>query len=173
MALPEGIFQGFDGEWSYVSRRLLTLAEAMPAEMYSWRPAPGVRSIGEIYVHILITNFYLLSTLGPAVPADIPPAPEQSVTAKADVIQWLTRSLDAVKSAHAAAEPAGLQRSVDVFSFCNGTAESVYLRIILHANERLRPDERHRTAAVQRMNHSESINTCFAPRSLLSALGST
>ena len=137
MKLPEGIFQGFDGEWSYVSRRLLSLAEAIPAEKFNWRPAPGVRSIGEVYVHILITNFYLLSTIGPAVPAGIPPAPEQSIAAKADVIQWLTRSLDAVKSAHAAADPAGLQRKVDVFSFCEGTAESVYLRIILHANEHL------------------------------------
>jgi len=137
MALPEGIFQGYDGEWSYVSRRLLSLAEAIPAELYVWRPTPGVRSISEVYVHILITNFYLLSIVGPAIPADIPPAPEQSVIAKADVIQWLALSLDAVKSAHATAETAGLQRSVDVFGFCNGTAESVYLRIILHANEHL------------------------------------
>ena len=137
MGLPEGIFQGYDGEWSYVSRRLITLAEAIPAEMFTWRPAPGVRSISEVYMHILITNFYLLSTIGPAVPADLPPAPETTVTAKADVIQWLKRSLDAVKSTHAAAEPAVLQRKVDAFNFCGGTVESVYLRIIVHANEHL------------------------------------
>src|SRR5579864_1599434 len=133
MALPEGIFQGFDGERSYVSRRLLALAEAIPAEKFTWRPAPGIRSLSEVYVHILITNFYLLSTVGPAVPADIPPAPEQTLTAKADVLHWLTRSLDAVNSAHAAADTAGLQRSIDVFNLRHSTAESVYLRIILHA----------------------------------------
>ncbi|HYL77973.1 MAG TPA: DinB family protein [Bryobacteraceae bacterium] len=137
MSLPEGIFQGFDGEWNYLSRRLLTLAEAIPAEKFAWRPSPGVRSISEVCVHILVTNFYLLSTVGPAVPPEIPAAPEQTLTAKADVIEWLTRSLDAVKSAHAAADPAGLQRTIDVFNVCQGTADAVYLRIIVHANEHL------------------------------------
>jgi hypothetical protein len=48
---PEGIWQGYDGEWSHVSQQLIALAEATPAEKYSWRPAPGVRSTSEVYMH--------------------------------------------------------------------------------------------------------------------------
>ena len=38
----EGLWQGFDGEWGHVSRQLIALAEAIPADKYNWRPAPGV-----------------------------------------------------------------------------------------------------------------------------------
>ena len=31
--------------------KFLALAEAIPAEKYAWRPAPGVRSIGEAFMH--------------------------------------------------------------------------------------------------------------------------
>jgi hypothetical protein len=54
---PEGIWQGYDGEWQHVSQQLIALAEATPAEKYSWRPAPGVRSTSEVYMHIAIANF--------------------------------------------------------------------------------------------------------------------
>jgi hypothetical protein len=37
MAANEGIW---DGEWRYVSRLLVSMAEAIPADKYTWRPAP-------------------------------------------------------------------------------------------------------------------------------------
>src|SRR2546429_5003771 len=57
----EGIWQGSDGEWRHVSSQLLTLAEATPEEKFSWRPAPGVRSTSEVFMHIALANFYLRS----------------------------------------------------------------------------------------------------------------
>jgi Mn-dependent DtxR family transcriptional regulator len=42
-------------------------------------------------------NFYLLSVTGPKMPTDLKEGMEKSVTAKAEVIAWLKRSLDAVK----------------------------------------------------------------------------
>jgi hypothetical protein len=96
---PEGIWQGYDGEWLHVSQQLIALAEATPAEKFSWRPAPGVRSTSEVYMHIAEANFYLLSVTGPKMPADMKEGIEKSVTAKADVINWLKRSLEAVKQA--------------------------------------------------------------------------
>jgi hypothetical protein len=62
---PEGIWEGYDGEWLHVSQQLIALAEATPAEKFSWRPAPGVRSTSEVYMHIAEANFYLLSVTGP------------------------------------------------------------------------------------------------------------
>jgi hypothetical protein len=68
---PEGLWQGYDGEWEHVSQQLIALAEATPAEKFSWRPAAGVRSTGEVYMHIAVSNFYLLSVTGPKMPAEL------------------------------------------------------------------------------------------------------
>ena len=133
---PEGIWQGYDGEWKHVSRQLLDLAEATPADKFSWRPAPGVRSTSEVYMHIALANFYLLSVTGPKMPAGLKEGMDKSVTAKADVIAWLKRSLDAVKEAHAAITPKDLERKVHIADR-DATVDGMYLRIIVHANEHM------------------------------------
>jgi DinB superfamily len=38
--------------------KFTALANAIPAEKYSWRPAPGVRSIGEVFMHVS-SEFYV------------------------------------------------------------------------------------------------------------------
>jgi uncharacterized damage-inducible protein DinB len=133
---PEGIWQGYDGEWRHVSAQLLALAEATPEGKFSWRPAPGVRSTSEVYMHIAIANFGLLAFTGPKVPADLKEGLEKSVTSKAHVINWLKRSLDAVKQAHLAVAPQDLQRKVHIYDR-DTNADGMYLRIIVHANEHM------------------------------------
>src|SRR5438270_6980762 len=44
---PEGIWQGYDGEWKHVTSQLIALAEATPEDKFAWRPAKGVRSISD------------------------------------------------------------------------------------------------------------------------------
>jgi uncharacterized damage-inducible protein DinB len=133
---PEGIWQGYDGEWKHVSQQLIALAEATPPEKFSWRPAPGVRSTSEVYMHIVDANFYLLSITGPKMPADLTEELEKTVTAKPEVIAWLKRSLEAVKTAHAAETPKDLQRKVKIDDR-DATVDGMYLRIIVHANEHM------------------------------------
>src|SRR6266550_4011630 len=134
-APPEGIWQGYDGEWHHVSSQLLALAEAVPEEKFAWRPAPGVRSMSEVYMHIALANFYLLSVTGPKMPADIKSETiEKTVTAKAEVIDWLKRSLEAVKTARATLKPGDLQRTLKI-SGRDAPVEGMYLRIIVHDNE--------------------------------------
>jgi uncharacterized damage-inducible protein DinB len=133
---PEGIWQGYDGEWKHVSQQLIALAEATPPEKFSWRPAPGVRSTSEVYMHIVDANFYLLSVTGPKMPADLTEELEKTVTAKPEVIAWLKRSLEAVKTAHAAETPKDLQRKVKIDDR-DATVDGMYLRIIVHANEHM------------------------------------
>jgi uncharacterized damage-inducible protein DinB len=134
--LPEGIWEGYDGEWLHVSQQLVALAEATPGEKFSWRPAPGVRSTSEVFMHIAEANFYLLSVTGPKMPADMKEGMEKSVTAKADVIHWLKRSLEAVKQAHLAITPKDLERRVHIADR-DATVDGMYLRIIIHANEHM------------------------------------
>ena len=135
-APPEGIWQGYDGEWRHVSRQLIALAEATPSDKFAWRPAPGVRSTSEVYMHIAMANFYLLSVTGPKMPADLKEDMEKTVTSKADVINWLKRSLDAVKEAHLAETPKDLGRKVHIADR-DATVDGMYLRIIVHANEHM------------------------------------
>jgi uncharacterized damage-inducible protein DinB len=133
---PEGVWQGYDGEWKHVSQQLVALAEATPAEKFSWRPAPGVRSTSEVYMHIVDANFYLLSVTGPKMPADLKDDMGKTVTSKAEVIAWLKRSLEAVKTAHAAETSKDLERKVKIDDR-DATVDGMYLRIIVHANEHM------------------------------------
>ena len=132
----EGIWQGYDGEWLHVSRQLTALAEATPADKFAWRPAPGIRSTAEVYMHIAIANFYLLSVTGPEMPAGLSFESEKKVTSKPEVIAWLKRSLEAVKAAHLAAKPKDMGRKVKIFKR-DATVEGMYLRILIHANEHM------------------------------------
>ena len=86
-------------------------------------------------MHIAVANFYLVSVTGakePAVTTDL----EKTVTAKAEVIEWLRRSLDAVKTARAQLKPGDLQRKVKIEGK-TVTVDGMYLRIIVHANEHM------------------------------------
>jgi uncharacterized damage-inducible protein DinB len=135
-APPEGIWQGYDGEWSHVSKQLVALAEATPPEKFAWRPAAGVRSTSEVYMHIVMANFYLLSVTGPKMPADLKQDVEKTVTSKTEVINWLKRSLEAVREAHLAENPRDLERKVRIDDR-DATVDGMYLRIIVHANEHM------------------------------------
>ncbi len=132
----EGLWQGYDPEWGHVSRQLIALAEAIPAEKYAWRPGQGVRSTGEVFMHIAASNFYLLKATGPKVPPDFPADPDKIATDKPQVVMWLKRSLEAVRLAHASATPADLQKKVTI-EYRDATVDGVYLRILVHANEHM------------------------------------
>jgi uncharacterized damage-inducible protein DinB len=135
---PDGVWQGYDGEWAHVSQQLIALAEATPADKFSWSPAPGARSTSEVYMHIVDANFYLLSVIGVKMPPDIHTAEnmEKTATSKTEVIAWLKRSLDAVKTARAAETPKDLARKVKIEDR-DATVDGIYLRIIIHANEHM------------------------------------
>jgi uncharacterized damage-inducible protein DinB len=61
---------------------------------------------------------------------------EKTVTSKADVIDWLKRSLDAVATAHAHLKPGDLERKVSIYGK-TVTVDGMYLRIIVHDNEHM------------------------------------
>jgi len=132
----EGLWQGYDGELRHAERQLIALAEATPEDKFTWRPAPGVRSTSEVYMHIATAGFYLLSVTGPKYPDDMKEGIDTSVTSKAEVIKWLKRSFDAVKQAHLALKPADLQRKVRV-NGRDSTVDGMYLRILVHDNEHM------------------------------------
>src|SRR5262249_895079 len=61
----------FLAEVAYYEERFTRLAEAVPADKYNWRPAEGVRSIGEVYAHIIAANYGIARAFGTPPPAGV------------------------------------------------------------------------------------------------------
>src|SRR5437879_13531175 len=47
------------------------LAEAIPAEKYTWRPASDVRSFAEVFLHVSAANYNLYKLVGTPAPAGL------------------------------------------------------------------------------------------------------
>jgi uncharacterized damage-inducible protein DinB len=55
-----------------VEDKVVGLAEAFPADKYGWRPAPGVRSVSEVLMHIASEHYvYLPESVGAKRPASL------------------------------------------------------------------------------------------------------
>ena len=50
--------------------KTISLAKAIPAEKYSWRPGKGVRSVSEVYVHMANGTRLLLAVMHGMPPRD-------------------------------------------------------------------------------------------------------
>jgi len=73
--------------------KYIQLAEAMPADKMTWRPAPDVRSVAEVFLHVATANYGLASRLGAAPIAGLNvQGVEKSTTDKAEVIRHLRES---------------------------------------------------------------------------------
>lgn len=80
--------------------KLILLAEAIPADKYTWRPAEGVRSVSEALLHVAAGNFNIPRRLGATPPDGIDfRTLETSTTDKAKVIDLLKRSIDGARAA--------------------------------------------------------------------------
>ena len=118
-------------------RKLLQLAEAMPAEKYTWRPGEGVRSVGEVFAHVSGANFFLPTLWGGKIPAGVDPRGfDKEAGDKAKTIDTLKKSFDSVKQAIGALSDADLNRTVKIFDH-DGSAREVVLIIATHAHEHL------------------------------------
>lgn len=128
--------QGWMGEFNHASSQLLALAEATPAEKFAWRPAPGVRSTSEVYMHVVQGNYMLMGLADVPAPAELARRPknfEKEITAKAEVVKWLKLSQDAVRAAYPKAD---LKKEADFFGK-KTTAEAVFLRLLVHSHEHM------------------------------------
>src|SRR4051812_20935395 len=69
-AKPVGFRAEFVADLDDVQDKITELATSIPAEKYTWRPAPGVRSISEVFMHIAGSNYFLATFVGQQPPAD-------------------------------------------------------------------------------------------------------
>jgi hypothetical protein len=71
-------------DFAETCKHLDQLSPAIPADKYAWRPAAGVRSVSEVYVHIANGNFLLLSLTGVKLPAEYFPNRPTGANGKPD-----------------------------------------------------------------------------------------
>src|SRR5689334_20661252 len=51
--------------------KFVRLAEAIPADKYTWRPSPDVRSISEVFLHVAGANYNLYGIVGVKPPEGV------------------------------------------------------------------------------------------------------
>lgn len=95
--------------------KFYALANAIPAEKYSWRPAPGVRSIGEVFMHVA-SEFYVWTPLSygakpsPVIPdrSDASMHKFEAMGTKPNVLKHLKDGFAYTQATLAALPPASL-----------------------------------------------------------------
>lgn len=127
----------FLAELSYYEQRFTRLADAVPAEKYSWRPAEGVRSIGEVYAHIAAANYGLARVLGTPIPSGIDPkAINAAAGDKAKTVQALKDSFAHMRGAILNIKDADLNNPLKLFGQ-DTTVRGAFIMITGHLGEHL------------------------------------
>ena len=121
----------------------MALAKAVPEEKYSWKPAPGVRSFQQVFLHIaygnqLLLNIALNSPQGDALRKQVEEqaANENAPVSKDKVIEILAGSFTAIHQAIDRARAATLTRGVDFFG-TPATTNGVLIDLETHMAEHL------------------------------------
>ena len=117
--------------------KFLRLAEAIPATKYTWRPAPDVRSVAEVFLHVSAANFNVYKLVGTPPPTGLDiNGLEKSTTEKTKVIATLKDSFAHARKAISSMSDADLDKSLDWFGGKN-TERGVLLFVTRHAAEHL------------------------------------
>jgi uncharacterized damage-inducible protein DinB len=121
------------------AQKILQLAEAVPADKYAWRPAEGIRSFSESFLHVAAGNFGIPRALGTARPEGLPPGQEfeKQTSDKAEVIALLTQSFDHVRGAMDKVTGKDLDAATPLFGDTEWTRREVMFFLASHNHEHL------------------------------------
>lgn len=118
-------------------KKLLQLAEATPAEKYGWRPSEGVRTTGEVFMHVAGGNYFLPTFWGGKVPEGVDPRGfEKMGNDKAKVIETLKASFAHATKVIEALPDADLDRQIKMFGN-DTTVRMAVLVVATHGHEHL------------------------------------
>lgn len=134
-APTSGFRADFLRDWDDMASKAVRLAEAMPADKYTWRPGPGVYSVSEIYLHLASGNYGLHRGVGVEPPAGIDPrALMTSTTDKARVVEILKQSFEHVRAAILKTADPDLAKPAKLFGQ-DTTVQNVYYILGTHQHE--------------------------------------
>lgn len=127
-----------------VEEKLVSLAQAIPADKFAWRPGEGVRSVGEVVVHVAADNWFIPVLAGVAAPAntgidskyETVLAYEKRTMAKDAAIAEMQRSFAHLKKAMNDTPDSALEQQVDMFGQ-QATRRAVWVLATTHLHEHL------------------------------------
>jgi hypothetical protein len=113
--------------------KFVALAEAIPAEKYAWRPAEGVRSIGEAFMHAA-SEFYVFTPLAyGGTPSPVIPRGQgsmktfESKSTKPDVLKHLNEGFAYTKQTLTAIDPAAITGTKKLFGGDHTIVETSFI----------------------------------------------
>ena len=128
-----------------VKGKLVSLSEAMPEDTYDWRPMEGVRSVADVYKHVVSDNYLLAAVAGHAAPASTgivgddyrtAVAYERRSMSKAEIVEAVKASFDHLEMALGAASRESLNGNVSVFGM-DMTGRGLWILTVTHLHEHL------------------------------------
>jgi uncharacterized damage-inducible protein DinB len=140
----EGVMGDLLRDVSQVETKIMGLAKAMPATAFEWRPGKGVRSTGEVLMHVAADNYFLPVVMGTPAPAesgitkeyDTTVAFEKRKLSRDAIIAELEKSFAFLKSAMTAMPDANLNQPLEVFGQKN-TNRGMWIMTATHLHEHL------------------------------------
>jgi uncharacterized damage-inducible protein DinB len=131
-----GFFSDVNNDISESQEKIISLAEAIPAEKYTWRPEEGVRSVSEVLMHIAGSNYFLISFAGIEIPKDADENMGKDVTDKEKIIQALKTSFKDLYDNLKKLNEADLDKQVKMFGH-DSTIRNVIFTEMGHLHEHL------------------------------------
>lgn len=128
-----------------LEEKYLGLADAMTGK-YDWRPGEGVRSVGEVFMHVAGANMFFPSMVGVELPADLRDLEGEQVFARlqameeetdeATIKQTMREAFAYAKDAVAAVPDAELDAATNLFGQ-DATYRAVLTMLVTHMHEHL------------------------------------
>jgi uncharacterized damage-inducible protein DinB len=128
---------------SDIESKVMALAKAVPEEKYSWRPGPGVRSFGEVFLHIAYGTKLMMTIASKQPNAEEmkkliaeEQVGEKSGLDKAHTLELLAQNFAAARKAIEPLRSGGLSHDADFFE-THTTRRGVYVFVDTHMAEHL------------------------------------
>ncbi len=143
-AQPSGLMGDLNKDITDVEKKVMGLANALPAGAYDWRPSKAARSTGEVLAHIAADNYFLPAAMGIAAPAETgvtkeyktAEAFEKKTRTRDQIIAELQKSFAFLKNAMSGVSDAKLAEPLDVFGQ-KMTHRSLWISTATHLHEHL------------------------------------
>ena len=133
---PAGVRGEVLAQFNDAAGKLEQLAEAIPQEKFTWRPAAGVRSVSEVFLHVAGSNQYILTSVGVTSTMQGENDLEHSTTDKTQVIAKLKEANAAVRAAIQAMPDADLDKATKIFGM-DMSYRGVCILLESHVHEHL------------------------------------
>lgn len=135
-AAPAGFKAEFFVQFDDAATKLTRLAEAMPAESYTWRPMEGVRSVSEVYMHVASGSYGFARSLGTPPPAGLNMREFAALTDKAKVLESMKASFEHLRTAVMNIPDADMEKQIP-FRGRQAPIREVLLAVAVHMHEHL------------------------------------